>query len=40
MSSICPGKINAKLKLIEVTNKTKSISVVKTIPKPKISGNP
>ena len=40
ISSIWPGKINAKHKLIDVTNKTKSIKVENTIPKPKNSGNP
>ena len=40
INSIWPGKINAKHRLIDVTNKTKSVKVVNTIPKPKISGKP
>ena len=34
INSIWPGKTKAKHKLIEVTNRTKNINVVKTIPKP------
>ncbi len=40
INSICPGRINAKHKLIEVTNKTNKIKVVNTMPNPKNSGNP
>ena len=40
INSICPGKTKARHKLIEVTNKTNNISVIKTIPKPKKFGNP
>ena len=34
ISSIWPGRTKAKLKLIEVTNKTNKIKVKKTIPNP------
>ena len=40
INSIWPGKINAKHKLIDVTNRTNRISVVKTIPKPYKFGHP
>ena len=40
ISSIWPGRIKAKHKLIEVTNKTNKIKVAKTIPNPKKLGNP
>ena len=40
INSICPGRIKAKHKLIEVTNKTNKIKVASTIPNPKNSGNP
>ena len=40
INSICPGKINAKHKLIDVTKRTNRISVVNTIPKPYKSGHP
>ena len=40
INSICPGRIKAKHKLIEVTNKTNKIKVANTIPNPKNSGNP
>jgi len=40
INSICPGKTNAKHKLIDVTKRTNRISVVKTIPKPYKLGHP
>ena len=40
INSICPGRIKAKHKLIEVTNRTNKIKVIKTIPNPRNSGNP
>ena len=40
ISSIWPGRTKAKHRLIEVTNKTNKIKVVKTIPNPKTLGNP
>ena len=40
INSICPGKTNAKHKLIDVTKRTKRISVVNTIPKPYKFGHP
>ena len=40
INSICPGKINAKHKLIDVTKRTNKISVVKTNPKPYKLGHP
>jgi len=40
INSICPGKTNAKHKLIDVTKRTNRISVVKTIPKPMVKIGP
>ena len=40
INSICPGKTNAKHKLIDVTKRTNKISVVKTMPKPYKLGHP
>ncbi len=40
INSICPGKTNAKHKLIDVTKRTNRINVVKTIPKPYKFGHP
>ena len=40
INSICPGKTNAKHKLIDVTKRTNKISVANTIPKPYKLGHP
>ena len=40
INSICPGKTNAKHKLIDVTKRTNKNSVVNTIPKPYKLGHP
>ena len=40
INSICPGKTNAKHKLIDVKKRTNRISVVNTIPKPYKLGHP